>query len=192
MDVKAAIEKRRALRSLVPVEITPKIVNELAEAAHLAPSCMNNQSWRFVFVYGPDQLERMHETLSRGNAWAKDGSLLVVVFSRKENDCVLKEREYFLFDTGMATANLMLRATELDLIAHPIAGFKPAAVKEGLGIPEDAIVITIVVVGKLADELSPRLADWQLERETGGRVRNPLETVLHHNVYDPSGEPKKE
>jgi nitroreductase len=192
MDVKDAIEKRRAFRSLEPFEVTEGLVEDLAGAAHLAPSCMNNQSWRFVFVHEEEQLAAFKETLSRGNSWALDSPLIAAIFSRKDVDCALKgEREYFLFDTGMAVGMMLLRATELDLIAHPIAGYNPDAVKDVLGIPEEFIVITLVVFGKLAPELSPRLAEWQLERETGGRQRRPIGTVLHHNRYDPAQEPEK-
>jgi nitroreductase len=193
MDVKDAIKKRRALRSLEPFPVTEELVEDLAGAAHLAPSCMNNQSWRFVFVYEEEQLEAFKETLSRGNAWALDSPLIAAIFSKKDVACSLKgDRDYFLFDTGMATGFLMLRATELDLIAHPIAGYSPSKVKEVLGIPEDFIVIALMVFGKLSDELSPRLAEWQIEREQGGRQRRPIDTVLHHNRYDPAQEPDKD
>jgi nitroreductase len=193
MNVKDAIEKRRALRSLEPFPVTKELVEDLAGAAHLAPSCMNNQSWRFVFVYEKELLAAFKETLSRGNSWALDSPLIAAVFNKADADCQLKgDRDYFLFDTGMAVGFLMLRATELDLIAHPIAGYDPEKVKEVLGIPPEFIVITLVIFGKLAPELSPRLAEWQLKRETGGRERRPIGTVLHHNAYDPAHEPEKD
>ncbi|MGB9590523.1 MAG: nitroreductase family protein, partial [Candidatus Hydrothermia bacterium] len=69
MDVKTAIETRRAFRSLEPVEITDDLVEDLASAASLAPSCFNNQPWRFVFVRDPEVLKVLHGTLSRGNEW---------------------------------------------------------------------------------------------------------------------------
>jgi nitroreductase len=193
MDVKDAIEKRRALRSLEPFPVTMDLVEDLAGAAHLAPSCMNNQSWRFVFVYEEEQLAAFKGTLSRGNAWALDSPLIAAVFSKEEADCALKgDRDYFLFDTGMAVGFMMLRATELGLIAHPIAGYDPDMVKEVLGIPPEFVVITLVIFGKLAPGLSPRLAEWQQARETGGRERRPLDSVLHHNSYDPAKEPEKD
>ncbi len=193
MDVKDAIEKRRALRSLEPFEVTGELVEDLAGAAHLAPSCMNNQSWRFVFVYEEEQLAAFKETLSRGNSWALDSPLIAAVLSKEDADCTLKgDRDYFLFDTGMAVGFLMLRATELDLIAHPIAGYDPDAVKAVLGIPDEFVAIALLVFGKLAPELSPRLAEWQIGRETGGRERRPLDTVLHHNSYNPAQEPEKD
>jgi len=93
-------------------------------------------------------LKQLHGAMSKGNAWVQAASLIIAVFSKKELDCLIKEREYYLFDTGMATAFIILRATELGLVAHPIAGFNEDAVKEILGIPEEMRLITLVIVGK--------------------------------------------
>lgn len=193
MDVKNAIEKRRAFRSLEPFPVSRELVEDLAGMAHLAPSCMNNQPWRFVFVYEDDQLAALKGTISRGNSWALESPLIAAVFSRRQADCELKGgRDYYLFGTGMAVGFMMLRATELDLIAHPIAGYDVDRAREVLGIPPDFLLIALVVFGRLASEPSPRLASWQLERERHGRQRRPLGTVLHHNRYDPSKEPDKD
>jgi len=122
MDVKEAIEKRRAYRAIEPVDVTDELIRDLAYHASLAPSCYNNQPWRFVFVKSRGKLEELFGMLSSGNGWAKNASLIVAVYSMRDYDCVIKEREYYLFDTGMAVALMILRATELGLVAHPIAG----------------------------------------------------------------------
>ncbi len=49
MELREAIQKRRAYRALKPVEIKEDMVKKLVEMAALAPSCFNNQPWRFVF-----------------------------------------------------------------------------------------------------------------------------------------------
>ena len=125
MNVTEAVHARRAYRSLEPVEITPEIVNDLASHAQLSASCFNNQPWRYVFVYERGKLEEVFTALSRGNAWAKQSSMIIAAFSREEDDCVIRTRKYHHFDLGMGTATMILRATELGLVAHPIAGFKP-------------------------------------------------------------------
>ncbi|HDT12916.1 MAG TPA: nitroreductase, partial [Candidatus Aminicenantes bacterium] len=137
MDVHAAIESRRATRSLAPVEITEELVYDLAGHSRLSPSCDNNQPWRFVFVFEPERLEALKGVFTEGNRWCHAASLVVAVFSRKDDDCVIRDRVYNLFDTGLAAAFLILRATELGLVAHPIAGFSPKKTREALGIPED-------------------------------------------------------
>ena len=65
------IRERRAYRSLEPAKITRDLVEDLAATAELAPSCSNNQPWRYVFVYDPKVLQRMQEALTKGNEWAK-------------------------------------------------------------------------------------------------------------------------
>lgn len=183
MDLKEIINKRRAYRSLETVEITKEIVKDLAECAQLAPSCFNNQPWRFVFVYDAQILKQMHLALSKGNEWVHFASMIVAVFSRKDFDCVIKEREYYLFDTGMATAYIILRATELGLVAHPIAGYSEEKVKEILGILEEMRVITLINVGRHSENINPVLSEKQIAWERNRPERLQLEKFAYKNMY---------
>jgi len=187
MNVLEAIETRRAYRSLAPADITPDLVRDLARCAQLAPSCNNNQPWRFVFVHGKEHLERFHPALnSPGNDWAKAASLIVAVCSRKEDDCLIKDREYHLFGDGLAAAFLILRATELGLVAHPIAGYSPKKAREILGIPEDYQVITLINIGKRAAEISPILSPKQVEQEAQRPPRKALSEFAFDNRFGQS------
>ena len=177
MNVNEAIERRRAYRSLDPVEITDGLVRELAHAASLAPTCFNHQPARFVFVRGTEQLEAMKPAFSKGNVWCHAASLVIAVCAEKEADCVIREREYYQFDTGLQTAFLILRATELGLVAHPIAGYSPKKTREALGIPERVAVVTLVLVGRHADTPSPVLSEQQLGWERQRPKRLPFEQV---------------
>jgi nitroreductase len=183
MDVHLAIETRRALRSLAPAEITPDLIRDLASHARLAPSCANNQPWRFVFVSDPAQREAMKAVYNAGNRWCHEAPLMIAVLSRKEDDCVIKDRDYHLFDTGMAVAFLLLRATELGLIAHPIAGYSPAKTREVLGIPDEFDVITIILVGPRAAAPHPSLTPDKLKAETERPERLPLEKFAFVDRY---------
>jgi len=183
VDVIEAINKRRAYRSLAPVEITEELVRDLARCAQLAPTCNNNQPARFVFVWEPAMLEKMKAVFNRGNVWCHADSMVVAVCAEKEADCLIYDREYYLFDTGMQTALLILRATELGLVAHPIAGYSPKLVRAVLGIPDSMQVITLVNIGKHADTISPVLSEKQVRDETQRPARLPLEQVAFFNHY---------
>lgn len=183
MDVHTAIETRRAARSLDPVAITAELVRDLASHARLSPSCSNNQPWRFVFVFEPERLEAMKPVFNEGNRWCHAASMIIAVFSRKEDDCLIRDREYHQFDTGMATAFLILRATELGLVAHPIAGYSPKKTREVLGIPDEYQVITLVLVGKRSSTLNPFLSEEQIEAETSRPERLPFERFAFMNGY---------
>ena len=184
MEVREAIEKRRAYRSLDPAPISDELIRDLAESASLSPSCFNNQPWRFVFVRDPDVLKEMHGALSKNNDWITDASMIIAVFSRKEDDCVIRDREYHLFDVGMATAFIILRATELGLVAHPVAGFSPRKVRAILGIPKDMQVITLVNVGTHADSLHDSLTEQQKAVEKERPERLPFEKYAYVDRYE--------
>jgi nitroreductase len=183
MQVTEVIKKRRAYRSLERVDITRGFVEDLATHAGLAASCFNFQPWRFMFVYEQEVLEKVWPNLSKGNKWVESASMIIVVFARPEDDCSPGKRDYYLFDTGMACSNLILRATELGLVAHPIAGFNSQKVIEALGIPEDYKVITLIIVGKKAKEMNPHLSEEQIGWEKERPERKPLSQYVFHNKY---------
>jgi len=186
MDVTKAIETRRAFRSFDPVEITDDLIEDLARHAQLAPSCNNNQPWRFVFVYDQVRLKELHAALAPGNDWVRAASLIIVVFSKKEDDCIIKDREYHLFGDGLAAAFLILRATELGLVAHPIAGFSPKKTREILGIPEEYQIVTFINVGRHSAEISPVLSAKQVDWERVRPARRALDDFVFLNRYKPS------
>ncbi len=184
MDVKTALEKRRAYRALLNVEITDEIITALGEAAQVMPSCFNKQPWRFVFVKDDPNLDRLkNEALNDGNKWAKDASMIIAIFSKKDLDCVIKDREYYLFDTGIATAAIMLRATELELVAHPIAGYSPEKVKDILDIPQEYNVIAMLIVGKRNPTIPDYFDDWKRKSESTRPDRLELKKFVFTNKF---------
>jgi len=183
MNVKHAIVERRAYRSLEPVEITEEIIYDLAECAQLSASCFNNQPWRYIFVNNSEVLKEMHEAFSSSNKWAENASMIIVVFSKKELDCMIRDREYYLFDIGMATGFIILRATEIGLVAHPIAGYSPKKTREILGIPDDYNVIALVIVGKHSEKINTVLSEKQVESEKRRPKRISLDKFMYINKY---------
>jgi len=184
-----AIEQRRARRALSDRRIDRASAGRLLEAAHLAPSCANNQPWRMIAVNDPETLDAVKAGLSKGNYWAEPSPLIVAFASQVDLDCRIPDgREYFLFGCGLATMNLMLQATEMGLIAHPIAGFRQAEVKAALDVPKDYTVITLVIVGHPSDEMSG-LSEKHQASEVSERDRRPLESVVSWNSFQlPSDE----
>jgi nitroreductase len=183
MNVKNAIQTRRAYRALGPADITDETISELAGAASLMCSCYNNQPWRFVFARSKESLAGVREGISKGNEWAHRASLIIAAFARREHDCLIKEREYYLFDLGMAVGSLLLRATELGLVAHPIAGFDPDTIKGALGIPGDCMLIALIIVGRKSDDLEG-LAPWQAESEAKRPGRLAPENIYSIDSFD--------
>jgi len=177
------IEKRRAKRALSEEKIPEEVLKRLMTAATYAPSCFNNQSWRFLAAANEQALEKMHTALSAGNYWAKRAPVIVAVVTKPDLDCQLSDRrDYAFFDCGLAVESMILQAMREGIIAHPMAGFDPLEVKKAFQIPEEYIVITLVALGYPSDD-SSFLNEKHLQAEQGPRVRRPEAEVICHNAW---------
>ena len=176
------IESRRAKRALSPQPVSETDLNLLLEAAHLAPSCFNSQPWRFIVVNDKDLLDEIKEAMPGGNYWTRPAPVIIAVTSQRDLDCKLSDgRDYFLLGCGMALGNLMIQATQMGLIAHPIAGFNPIKTKGLLEIPEDYTLITLVIVGHPGDV--DQLSEKHRAIELGARERRAITKVIGRNRY---------
>jgi len=178
-----SITTRRARRAITNQPIDRGRLGILLEAAHLAPSCANNQPWRFVVIDEQPTLAQVKDHLSGGNYWASESPCIVAVASRGDLDCQIPDgRDYHLFGCGMSSMNFMLQATELGLIAHPIAGFKQAPIKDILNIPSDFTLITLIILGYPSKDASLLSEKHRLE-EASERSRVPLDNVAAWNRF---------
>lgn len=174
------LQQRKTSRAIDSKKLSDDIIEQLANAAQLSASCNNKQPWRFLFLTEDVALEKGRKALSGGNSWAKKAPLLIVGFSKPDLDCQLKDgRNYYLFDLGMATQLILLQATELNLIARPMAGFTPEVIKEAFKIPPEYGVYVMIAVGfeGQIEELDERLQ----KVSKAPRKRNPLEMNIFQN-----------
>ncbi len=191
MNFTELVSKRRAYRKLKPVEITPEMIKELIEITKFAPSCDNKQPWRFVFIYDEQKLSEINESFHGKNKWVNNASLLIGVFSSSDLDCKIEDREYYLFDTGIAVTYIMLRATEMGLVAHPTSYYDEKKAKQTMGIPEDMELISIIAVGKRTDTIKVKLSPNQEEAELERPRRMSLQYSNFLNFFDDEYEENK-
>jgi glutaredoxin-dependent peroxiredoxin len=176
------LKNRKATRAFSSEKLSDELINQLLEAAQLSASCFNKQPWRFLFLTEESAIEKGREALSKGNSWAKNAPLLVVGFSKPDLDCQLPDgRNYYLFDLGMAVQNMMLQATELNLIARPMAGFVPDMIRQEFDIPMEYEIIVMLAIGYEGniDELDEKLK----ERSISKKERNPLKVNFFLNKF---------
>jgi nitroreductase len=183
MNFTELASKRRAYRKLKLFDVDTSIIQELFKITDLAPSCENNQPWRFIFVYNKDQLTAMNKVFHERNKWAEKASLLVGVFTKQDLDCSIGERDYFLFDSGIAVSYMMLRATEMGLVAHPTSYYDEDEAKKILGVPKDMTLITILVIGKHEETSKIQLTPDQEQTELERPKRFSMQYLSYLNNY---------
>ena len=188
MSLLEPIVRRKALRGLDPKAIPSEVLERLAQAAVLAPSCGNAQPWRFVSATGPALVE-VKKALSDANYWAQKAGAITVVVTNLDWDVRLDHgRDYAFFDTGMAAMNYQLQAVHEGLTVHPIAGFDPVVAQKALGIPESAVVLVLIALAYPGS--SDHLSEKHKTQEKSGRVRHPIEEVFAMNAWKPELLPK--
>lgn len=190
MTLLKEIEQRRSFRAVSVEPIREDVRIRLMSAAEKAPSCSNNQPWRYLFVQGAEPLEQLKSTLTKGNYWAAPAPLIVAVITDESWDERGSERrDYALFDTGMSVMNLLLQAQAEGLTAHPIAGFDPVRAKEVLGIPSEVILVTLIVIGHPGSD--DYLSEKHRERDKGPRLRKDMVEVFADDVWNEGLRPKR-
>lgn len=144
------LEARFAGRSIDRHPLPETTINTLQEAVRLTPSGYNKQPWRYLFAISGEARGKVLAGMNEKNrAWAQNAPLLVVGTARREDGLVHGEdgRAYYQFDLGMSAMNLMLAATELGLVARPLSGFDPAAIRDAFGLEDDREPWIMLAIG---------------------------------------------
>ncbi len=185
-EITAELTTRRARRGLSERAIGKDVLDRIMNAAVLAPSCNNKQPWRFLVCTVDGKIKDAREALLAGNYWAEKAPVLITVLTSDELDCQLNDnRRYAQFDTGMAAMALMMQATKEGLIAHPMAGFQPAKLRENFSIGDETRIITMIALAYPGP--IDHLNEKHLESEASERKRKPLEDIVSWESWNGLG-----
>jgi nitroreductase len=170
--------RRRSPRAIDPNRRVSRLaVRTLLEAARVAPSCFNEQPWRFLVFDGedPEALEKARGCLSEGNAWARRAPVLILSAAAERWSRDGSPNRWAEHDVGLASENLALQATSLGFAVHLMGGFDDARARELFGIPPDFTPMAMIALGYPGDpaELPAKLRD----RENEPRKRKPIEEI---------------
>ena len=177
-----ALTRRRATRAYDSRPVGRAEQDLLWQAVSVAPSAGNTQPVRLLIAATPETREAVIAGLSEGNrGWAPAAPLLFAVAALPNHDGSPKNfdgssREVWALHAGIAIGNLMVQATELGLVAHPMAGFDEPSIRAVFGAPEDSRIVAVMAVGYPGDPAS--LPDDLAARETAPQVRLPLENLV--------------
>ncbi len=153
MDVKEAIAKRRSIRKYQRKEVSADLIREVVDAARLAPSASNAQPCRYYVIKDDETKERLKENQIFQQDFVYQAPVLIVCCSdvqsyRQGVKGWSEENEHrALRDLSIASAFLVLRATELGLATCYVGWMKKDKIKEVLDLPRSYMVPFVVAVG---------------------------------------------
>ncbi|MCK5242009.1 nitroreductase family protein [bacterium] len=142
------ILERWSPRALLDKPVAEEDLLAVLEAAHWAPSCFNEQPWRFLIARCQEDIQRMRECLQAPNRiWADKAPVLIAVLSASEFSQTNKPNRWHAFDAGTAWGYMALEARHRNLVAHAMGGFSETKVRESFQVPDSWGVHTIVALG---------------------------------------------
>lgn len=149
MDAIEALKTRRSIRVYEEKPVPRQIIEEIIDAARLAPTSNNVQPWEFIVVTDGGMRRKIADLTDYGKFIAQAGAC-VVVFA--------KGVKRYMEDGSAATENILLAAHALGLGACWVAGHKKAyaeQVSDLLGVPEELKLVALVSVGYPAEKAAP-------------------------------------
>ncbi len=177
------IASRRSTVLFSGKKIKEEIINSLFEAARWAPSSMNIQPWRFVYVLKDDpDFEAWINCLNEGNReWAKNAPLLVLTVAQRISDYNMIENPYAMHDTAMAYSNLVFQALSLGLSVHPMGGYDKMKISDQVHLPAGYDPLIVAAVGYKSTSLD--FPDRLLEKENSVRDRKPVSEISFRGQF---------
>ena len=186
MDLMKAIRTRRSTRKYLPTPVEKATLEELLQAAVMAPSAMNSQPWAFGIVQGVETLRQL-STRAKAAILADADKLPWIERYR----AMLENPDYNIFydasalvvicakpigpnapaDCAMAAENLMLAAHDKGLatcwIGFALMLLMRPEVKQELGIPVEYTPVAPLIVGYPDGEMpapertAPEIICWK-------------------------------
>jgi nitroreductase len=169
-------------RAMSGEALTRDEVTSLLDAARWAPSCFNEQPWRFAWALsGTPQWQPVFDVLVEANqVWVKNAGALFAVISRRRFSRNEKPNPTHSFDTGAAWVSLALQAEHMGLIAHGMQGFDHDGARQALAVPPGYDLPCIFAVGRPGN--IEDLPESRREGEVPSR-RKPLDEIAYHGDF---------
>ncbi|HWS29023.1 MAG TPA: nitroreductase family protein [Clostridia bacterium] len=147
MDVMTAMQKRKSVRKYLPKEVEDAALAQVLEAARLTPSRHNDQNIRVIIVRDPAAKREICQKADT-QPMVSEADVLLVLCSTDKTDFIMPcGQPGYVVDMALATGFMLLAATEQGLDTCIVCAFKEDAVKKILAVPDEARIISMIVMG---------------------------------------------
>jgi nitroreductase len=151
MDFSQLIRQRYSVRAYAPDPIEEEKLQQVLEAARLAPTAANRQPFQLIVIPTAGREAELQRIYKRD--WFVQAPLVLCACAIPAQAWVRMDgKPYADVDVTIAMDHLILAATELGLGTCWIAAFDPAAAREVLSLPEGLEPIVFTPLGYPADE----------------------------------------
>ena len=151
MEFSELIRNRYSVRAYRPDPVEEEKLEQVLEAARLAPTAANRQPFQMIVIHTQGREDDLRRIYRRN--WFVQAPLVVCICAIPDEGWVRMDgKGYTDVDATIAMDHLILAATDLGLGTCWIAAFDPAAAREVLGLPAGVEPIAFTPLGYAADQ----------------------------------------
>ena len=169
MDFIELVNTRRSVRTYQEKEVPEEVLNQVLEAARLAPSASNMQPWKFVVVRDLQKRKDLSTAASEQHFLAT-APVIVAAVSLEPEAVMPCDVPLYPVDVTIAVSHFSLAAAAAGLGTCWVGSFSQERVREILAVPEACKVVILMPLGYPDDE--PR-----------ERVRKPLGELVCYESF---------
>ncbi len=155
VDVLEAIRLRRSVRKFTDVPVEWDKLGTIVDAARVAPSAGNLQSWRFIITDSHPKRKALAEACMN-QSWMEEAPvhILIVMMMKKIREFYGKRGTdlYAAQEAAMAAQNMMLAAHSVGLGSCFVGAFDEEKIIDIFSLPSDIKPMGIVALGYPAEE----------------------------------------
>jgi nitroreductase len=156
MNFSELIRTRYSVRAYKPDPVEEEKLEQVLEAARLAPTAANRQPFRLIVIRTAGREAELRRIY--GREWFVKAPLVICICGVPAESWVRMDgKPYTDVDVSIAMDHLILAATELGLGTCWIAAFDPAAAREVLDLPEGVEPVAFTPLGYAADQSRPKV-----------------------------------
>jgi len=156
MQFSELVKKRYSVRSYRPDPVEDDKLEQVLEAARLAPSAANRQPFQLVIVHTAGREAELNRIYAR--PWFVQAPLVICVCGNPSQAWVRRDgKSYCDVDVAIAVDHLTLAAADLGLGTCWIGAFDPTTAREILGLPNEIEPVAFTPLGYPNDEPKPKV-----------------------------------
>lgn len=152
MDFYKVIENRTSNKTFKPNSVPMDKLNNIINAALMAPSWENKTCYKFIFITEQNQKNQIADTIQNksdqtANA-VKQAPLVAVIVADPAESGQVDGKPYYMVDCGIAMEHLVLAATNEGFGTCWIGAFDEQQLRNILNIPSNYRIVAMTPIGQ--------------------------------------------
>lgn len=140
------IKNRFSVRKFLDKSVEQEKIDILLEAARLAPSASNKQTWKFIVIRDEEKRRKL-TAICKGQKFVSEAPIILAICMTNLDYVMTCGMNAPILDGAIAGEHIVLQAVELGLGSCWIGAFHHDQMAELINLPEDYVIVGLLPIG---------------------------------------------